>query len=160
MRHIHSNRGMTTIEAAYLIPVSLAVTWMIIWCGILLYDRTAAEYAAAASVIYASEFSELDNRNLSAFASEKCGAMLEGRMILADDVEASFEVSGLKINSSLTSGLTLPGIPLKTGVGTGGRYDISSKAEAPRLNCSRTVRSIYRIRELMNKKEENNDGSQ
>ena len=141
-----NNRGMMTIEACVIVPLSLMITFLLLWNGMLLYDRAAVNYAVSAAVIRGGCMAEASNEEISTFVQQKIAEMLEHKLVLMECPEAQVRVEYGSITASVRGTLDAP--PL---AGFTGDWTVESQHSADRMRASQIVRTIQRVDRLAEK---------
>ena len=137
-----NNRGMMTIEAVVIIPLALMISFLLLWTGMLLYDRAAVNYAVSVAVIRGSRMAEESNEEISAYVQDKIAELLEHKLVLLElsQMEVKVKVSYGNISASVDGSLDAP--PL---AGFAGNWSVSAQHSADRMRASRIVRTIQRV---------------
>ena len=65
------NSGMTTIEASVIAPVCISVALLVVWLGILYYDKNVLAESASRAAIYGAEHSDWSNEDINKYVQEK-----------------------------------------------------------------------------------------
>ena len=142
---LHSNRGMMTIEAVVILPLSLMITFLLLWTGMLLYNRAAVSYAVSVAVIRGSRMAEESNEEIQSYVGKKIPELLEHKLVLMEisQMEMEVEVSYQTISASVSGNLQAP--PL---AGFAGDWSVSVQRRADRMRSSQIVRTIQRVDRL------------
>lgn len=144
---LHSNRGMMTIEAVVILPLSLMITFLLLWTGMLLYNRAAVSYAVSVAVIRGSRLAEESNEEIQSYVGKKIPELLEHKLVLMEisqmEMEVEVEVSYQTISASVSGNLQAP--PL---AGFAGDWSVSVQRRADRMRSSQIVRTIQRVDRL------------
>ena len=114
-----NNRGMMTIEACIIIPMIIFISLLLIWTGILLYNKSAVNFALAAGLDAGEENAEADNEELCTIMKLKTEELLKDRLILVKDpgIEAVTEYG--RLNLKLDAFMQAPPVPLTADAGVG-----------------------------------------
>ena len=139
------NGGMMTIEATVIVPITLIVTILIFWTGILLYDRAAVRSAVSIAALRGSERAELGNEELADLMSDVLKDYLDKRLVMMEEPQADITVEYGKIRVSVSGEVEVPELPLYGSA----IWEVSASAEALRLRESQIVRTIHRIDRVM-----------
>lgn len=99
---VKDNRGSFTIEASVIISFLFLVITGILFLSFFLYDRCVVERAAAMAALRGSEAVWEDNPIRYQRADEAVGEILTGRLLGADSVEKSVNISGSRVTVSLS----------------------------------------------------------
>ena len=138
---------MHTIEAAYLVPLAFVLSLYILFAGIVLYDRTAVDYALDGALIRGGENPELDNDELLRYVENEFRKLLEGRLIMADgtlDVTIAYD----SISATYRGSVNLPALPAiapSSAIST----TIDRTGKVTRIRRSRICRAVSAIRNNM-----------
>ena len=131
---------MHTIEAAYLVPLAFIISIYILFTGIILYDRTAADYALDGALLRGSKLSELSNEELLRYVEDEFQRLLSGRLIAADgNLEVTIDYNS--ISAVYHGSVHLPRLPA-ISIST----DISSSGSISRLRRSKICRAVSALR--------------
>lgn len=139
-------RAMMTLEAVIILPLTLTVSLLVLWVGMMLYNRTAAEYALDVSVIQAARQAEAENGEILKLAENKLQELLKGKLVMMESFHTDVSVDGLRVKASLEGKMYGPVIPVIGNI-HGQDWSIRAEREAPRLKESMIVRTIKRISE-------------
>lgn len=142
-----SNKGMITVEAAVIIPISLIITILLVWLGFYYYDKNVIASVAAEAAVYGAENAEYTNEEIKAMVEDKARDCLKGRTVLLDDVNSTVTVSYSEIIVELSTSLSLPQKAMFGGIYNVDAWGIYSVKKAPRLKPSGFVRIVSFIKE-------------
>jgi len=78
---MRNNKGMMTIEACVIIPVIIFMTIMIIWIGMLSYNRNAINSAVSIGLTLGAAAPEKDNEEIAECVKNKTEELLEDRLV-------------------------------------------------------------------------------
>ena len=140
------NKGMMTIEACVIIPLSLMITFLLFWTGILLYNRTAVNYAVSTAVIQGSRMAECPNDEICEYVQKKIAELLEHKLVLMEMPQTEVTAEYGKISASLTGYVNAPVL-----AGFGGNWSVEVHRSADRMRSSQIVRTIRRVDRLAEK---------
>ena len=104
---------MHTIEAVFLAPLAMIVSIYILFIGIILYDRTAVDYALDSALLRGSECSEMKNDELLLYVEDEFLRLLSGRLIMADG-KLDLKISYDSILAEYKGNVNLPRLPAIT----------------------------------------------
>lgn len=137
-------KAMMTIEAVIILPLCLMISLLIVWSGILLYNRTAADYALSVAVIQAARQAEADNDTILKLAGDKASELLNARMVMMEEASLDVSVDLMAVKASYSGRMRAPVLP---AFGDGLHFDwgISISRKSPRLKEAMTVRSMHNI---------------
>ena len=136
---------MHTIEAAILTPLAMMVSVFILFAGIILYDRTAADYALESALIRGSEHSEMNNDELLHYVEDEFLRLLEGRLIMADG-SLNVSVRYDSISAEYTGSVRLPKLPAFAAFSSSLSTDIYSSNKIIRLRRSKICRAVSALK--------------
>ena len=137
------NKGMMTIEACVIIPLSLMITFLLLWTGILLYNRTAVNYAVSTAVIQGSRMAERSNEEICDYVGKKISELLEEKLVLMEMPQMEVAVEYGEIRASLQGYLDAPIL-----AGFCGNWSVEAQRSAERMRSSQIVRTIRRVDRL------------
>ena len=140
-----NNKGMMTIEACVIIPLSLVITFLLLWTGILLYDRAAVHYAVATAVVQGSRRAEDGNDEIRTLVQKKIAELLEHKLVLLreEEMETTVQVTYGKITASVSGRMNVPAFAKEHGI-----WEVSAQHSADRMRSSQIVRTLQRIDRL------------
>lgn len=141
-----NNKGMTTIEACIIIPITLIVTMMLIWLGLFFYNKSIMSVAASRAGIMGGQHPEKSNDELVEYVTKNVEDILQDRLIFMEDPSVEVTVNYMDIVVHLTGDMRLP-----ESVGMGGIYkikmwEIDMTEKSARLQPSIFVRTLSRVR--------------
>ncbi|MBR5420494.1 MAG: hypothetical protein IK115_05030 [Lachnospiraceae bacterium] len=134
-----------TLEAVIIIPFCLIGTVLILWTGILLYDRMASDYALGVATIQAARNAEADNDEILQAAQEKAEELLTGRLVMAGEPTLRISVDGVSVTAELEGYLKTPPLPIPGSAEFDLPWSFKSKKSSPRLKESSIVRTLRRM---------------
>ena len=134
------NKGMATLEACVIIPLTLAVTFLLLWTGILLYDRAAVSGAVSVAVIQGSRMSEESKEEIMDHVRKKTAELLEGKLVMMEMPQMEVKVSYAEISASLHGEINAPVL-----AGFSGLWRVEAERRADRMRIPQIVRTIQRI---------------
>lgn len=136
--------AMMTIEAVIILPVCLMISLMVVWSGIFLYNRTAADYALSVAVIQAARQAEADNEKISGLAKDKAVELLNARMVMMEEAAVEVSVDLLSVKAVYNGRMRAPVLP---GFGDVKLFDwrIDITRQTPRLKEAMTVRTMRNV---------------
>ncbi|MCR4585666.1 MAG: hypothetical protein K5686_08070 [Lachnospiraceae bacterium] len=145
---------MHTIEAVFLAPLAVVVSLQLIFTGIVLYDRTAIDYALDAALIRGSEHSEMKNEELLHYVEDEFTRLLSGRLIMACgrlNVTVNYE----SITAEYEGQADLPRlINLTAGTSSAISSKLYSSGKAARIRRSVICRAVSALKTLTETKGE------
>ena len=134
-----------TLEAVIIIPFCLIGTVLILWTGMLLYDRMAADYALGAATIQGARNAEAENEEILKETQKKAEELLKGRLVMAGKPTLKVSVDGLNVTAELEGSLKAPPLPIPGKESFSFSWTFKSKKSSPRLKESMIVRSLHRL---------------
>ncbi len=145
---MRNNKGMMTIEACVIIPVIIFMTIMIIWIGMLSYNRNAINSAVSIGLTLGAAAPEKDNEEIAECVKNKTEELLEDRLVLVDDPVINVSVSYGTIKTEVKASMESPPVPgmdiFKSEV-----WDLAQQKEVKRIRCSRLIRTFNRVGRYM-----------
>ncbi len=153
-----NNRGMMTIEACIIIPMIIFISLLLIWTGILLYNKSAVNFALAAGLDAGEENAEADNEELCTIMKLKTEELLKDRLILVKDpgIEAVTEYG--RLNLKLDAFMQAPPVPLTADAGLSELWDTGGEKYRLRIRKSQFIRTVKRADELIEEKRKVSEG--
>lgn len=146
MSSISNNKGMATIEACVIIPITLIVVMLLVWLGIFFYNKNVMSHAASRAAIMGGQHPEMESEELTEYMIAKVREMLEGKMIFMEDpsIEVSMDYSVISIK--ITGNMGLPGSVNMGGIYRKRAWEIALVEKAARIHPSIFVRTVSRVR--------------
>ena len=146
---LKNNKGMMTIEACVIIPIIIFMTIMILWIGMLSYNRNAINSALSVGLTFGAGFPEKDNEEIAECVKNKTVELLTDRLVLVDDPEINVTVTYGTIKTEITATMESPPVPgmdvFKSEV-----WDLGQQKEVKRIRSSRLIRTFNRVERFMN----------
>lgn len=143
-----NNKGMMTIEACVIIPIIIFMTIMIIWIGMLSYNRNAINSAISVGLTLGAGFPEKDNEEIAECVKDKTEELLTDRLVLAEDSEINVTVTYGMIKTEVTASMESPPVP-GMDVFRAEVWDLGQQKETKRIRCSRLIRTFNRVGRFM-----------
>ncbi|MCR5118544.1 MAG: hypothetical protein K6B44_02850 [Lachnospiraceae bacterium] len=137
---------MHTIEAVFLVPLAFVLSLYLLFTGIILYDRTAADYALEGALIRGGERSEMSNDELLHYVEDEFMKLLSGRLLIADG-ELSVTVKYDNISAEYRGSVNLPRLPLLTS-SPGISAEIKASGKITRLRRSKICRAVSALKHI------------
>ncbi len=134
--------AMMTLEAVVILPVCLLSSIMILWIGMLLYNRTTVDYALSVAVIQGGRQAEKDNDEILKLVQDKAEELLKGRLIMMEDPSLTVTVDLFEVKAELTGRMKAPPIPLIGSMELTADWSVDSEKTSPRLKESMIVRTL------------------
>ncbi len=141
----HTSAGlpaMMTLEAVVILPVCLMVSIMILWIGMLLYNRTTVDYALSVAVIQGGRQAEKDNDEILALVQDKAEELLRGRLVQMDAPSLTVTVDMFEVKAELQGRMKAPPIPLVGSMDITADWSVETEKSSPRLKESMIVRTL------------------
>lgn len=154
-----NNKGMTTIEACFIIPFSFTLICIILYTAFYYYDYTVISRAAIGAS-YVSMYEEnISNDELISKAMSRAGTLLDGKLICMnkDDINIDVKVEYLKISVRISGRYNASKIIPGGGMIGIDDWIINVEHESPRLHKASFIRSINILKNK--KRKEDNDKS-
>lgn len=112
MRKFHTvsklKRGSSTVEAAYLIPMLVMLTALLIYLSFFLYNRLILTEAAYISVLRGSRPEYKTAKECYRKTEESLNDLLSGKLLAQKEYEKKAEVTGTKVEVTLRIKQKLP----------------------------------------------------
>ena len=147
---MRNNKGMMTIEACVIIPIIIFMTIMILWIGMLSYNRNAINSAISVGLTLGASVPEKENEEIAECVRNKTEELLTDRLVLVEDPEINVTVSYGTIKTEITASMESPPVPgmdvFKSEV-----WDLGQQKEVKRIRCSRLIRTFNRVERFMDK---------
>ena len=137
-------KAMMTIEAIVIIPLCLAISMLIVWSGILLYNRTAADYALSVAVIQAARQAEAENEEILKLAKDKAAELLNDRMVMMEEGSLNVSVDLADVKATYTGRMRAPVLPTFGDIKPI-EWKVEISRKSPRLKEAMTVRARHNI---------------
>ena len=145
---MRNNKGMMTIEACVIIPIIIFMTIMILWIGMLSYNRNAINSAISVGLTLGASVPEMENEEIAECVRNKTEELLTDRLVLVEDPEINVTVSYGTIKTEITASMESPPVPgmdvFKSEV-----WDLGQQKEVKRIRCSRLIRTFNRVERFM-----------
>lgn len=145
---MRNNKGMMTIEACVIIPIIIFMTIMILWIGMLSYNRNAINSAISVGLTLGASVPEKENEEIAECVRNKTEELLTDRLVLVEDPEINVTVSYGTIKTEITASMESPPVPgmdvFKSEV-----WDLGQQKEVKRIRCSRLIRTFNRVERFM-----------
>lgn len=141
-----NNNGMISIEASVIIPVTIAVTMLLIWLGIYYYNQNVFDECTAKAAIMGSHMSDLDNNEIEDIAMENIVSLLNENLVMIDDADITVTVEYGYVTVEASGVLNIPNFFLFGNIYSDNSWSISVKNSAPRLHSSSFVRMITNLK--------------
>ncbi len=145
---MRNNRGMMTIEACVIIPIIIFMTIMILWIGMLSYNRNAINSAVSVGLTLGASVPEKDNEEIVECVKNKTEELLDERLVLAEDPEINVTVTYGTIKTEVTATMESPPVP-GMDVFRSEVWDLGQQKEIKRIRCSRLIRTFNRVERFM-----------
>ncbi len=152
-KKIWNNKGMITVEAAFLIPFSIMIIMVLVWMGFLQYNRNVMTQAASMAVMEASYFADLDNDELLEKMIKRFEELVRDNLVCVEDLQVEGEVKYSEITLTVTGEMEVPGIVFLTDGYTTGPWDLSVEKSASRVRKSMVVRTIKIASDYLHREE-------
>ena len=137
-------RAMMTMEAVIILPLTLMICLLIVWSGILLYNRTAADHALSVAVIQAARQAESENEVISSLAKDKAEELLNARMVMMEEASLDVKVGIDSVEAVYTGKMRAPVLP-SFGDLKPFEWKVEVSRKSPRLKEAMTVRAMKNL---------------
>ncbi|MCR4643057.1 MAG: hypothetical protein K5697_13650 [Lachnospiraceae bacterium] len=134
--------AMMTLEAVVILPFCLIVSIAILWIGMLLYNRTAVDYALSVAVIQGGRQAEKENDEIVSLVRKKAEELLQGRLVLMDAPSLTVSVDMFEVKAELHGRMKAPPLPLIGNMSITADWSVESEKTSPRLKESMIVRTL------------------
>lgn len=135
---------MMTLEAVVILPLTLMISMLIIWSGLLLYNRTAADYALSVAVIQAARQAEAENEEIVKLAKDKAVELLNARMVIMEEAEVDVRVDIDSVEAIYNGRMRAPVLPVFGDVKLF-EWKVDVTRKTPRLKEAMTVRAMKNL---------------
>ena len=144
--YVRNDRGMATLEAVVIIPISFTVIFLLIWTGLLFYNRNVLDHAASRAAINASQHSGYSNKEVCDIVINKFSEYTNGKTIILENTEIDVSVSYGTIKVNVRGDMGIPGDIFFGNVYGDRKWDIDITKETARLRPSSFVRTVSRVK--------------
>ena len=150
------NKGMMTIEACVIIPISVFLSITLLWIGILVYNRTAINYAVSGGLIYGEQIAEKDNETICREVKDKTAELLKDKLVLVEEPQITVSVQFGNIESELEAYMDSPPVPAMGAMFRSGTWDLGVTKKVRRERKAKVIRLIHRLDTAIEEKTEDN----
>ena len=147
--YVKNNKGMMTVEACVIIPLIIFISLILIWIGILMYNKSAINCALVNALDAGARCAEDDNDTICRIVKEKAEFMLDEKLLLAEDPELTVTVDHGSITADLQASMQAPPVPLINDLVSNRYWDMGARKSINRIRASRTVRTMKRMNEFV-----------
>ena len=150
-----NNKGMTTVEACFIIPFSFILICLILYTSFYYYDYTAISRAAIGASYVSMYEDDISNDELVNRAMLRMKNLLDGKLICMDKDEINVEVKveylkiTVRVSGVYKAGKIIPGAEM-FGID---EWNIDVKHEAPRLHRASFIRGVNILKNKKRKEE-------
>lgn len=147
----YDRKGGATVEAAFLLPLLLALFMLLTETAIFFYNRAAAVDLTGQAVIHGAQMEHTARREIEDKILKEMQEMGKKRLVFLTNVDYSVSVSLSEIKAQIRLERRSPllsffrGMGFQTGVFSG---QIEKKIK--RLNPSKVIWELHRIRQISN----------
>ncbi len=138
------NKGITTVEACVIIPITFTIIMLLIWLGFLFYNKTVLSEAIAEALM-AESGSTKSAEVIADTVNEHIRERIEGRMILVNEPTITTSVNYTEIKVEAEVSMTLPDSIFFGNIYEVRIWDINIVKECPRLRPCRFIRLFDRL---------------
>ena len=110
----------------------------------LLYNRTAADYALSVAVIQAARQAEWENEKIVEMAKDKAVELLNARMVIMEGGSVDVKVDIDSVEATYSGKMRAPAFP-SFGDVRSFDWTVESTRKTPRLKEAMTVRTLKNI---------------
>ena len=143
---MNNQSGMISIEAAVIIPITIAVTMLIIWLGIFFYIQNVMDVCSNQAAIVGSHLADLDNNEIQDITTETLNTLLADNLVMMDDVTSDISVDFGSVTVHVEGSLNIPSFFLFGDIYDTKFWSIDITNSAPRLISSMFVRTITNLK--------------
>ena len=140
-----NNKGMMTIEACVIIPMSIFLSIALLWIGILVYNRTAINYAVSGGLVYGGQIAEKDNETICSGVKARTAELLKDKLVLVSEPQITVTVEYGNIESTLEAYMDSPPVPVMGDLFKAKTWDLGVTRKVKRIRRSKTIRLIHRL---------------
>ncbi|MCR5210178.1 MAG: hypothetical protein K6C99_08205 [Lachnospiraceae bacterium] len=140
-----NDKGMMTIEACVIIPLSIFLSITILWIGIMVYNRTAIDYAVSGGLIYGGQIADKDNETVCREVRLKTAELLKDRLVLVGEPQITVSVEFGNIESRLEASMDSPPVPAMGELFKAKTWDLGVTKKVRRERRSQVIRLIHRL---------------
>lgn len=142
-----SNVGMTTIEACFLIPISIMIIMLLLWLGFYKYDLCViSEAASVASMSGAMEINR-SNEEINQLVNEKINELLKEQLIFVRDMHWDIYVSATEVTVIIRGEFFAPTQLFLSDIYTTNAWNFEIEKSSLRINPSMLLRMSEIIHE-------------
>lgn len=134
-----SQKGMTTVEACIIIPITIWIFIGLVWTGVAQYNRMVINQAVYMAAIKGAQYSEKTKAEIEEIAINRLDELLEDRLVLVKDITYDVEVTALEVKVQFAGEYYI-------FAHQNYRLILEVCKSAPRIKASSTIRTANRIR--------------
>ena len=142
-------RGMITIEACIILPITLMITVLILWVGFFWYNRNAITHAVSMALIAGSQAAEKSNSEVEEIVQSAMSELLEGKLVMMDPPQMTVSVGYGNIEMDVAAQMELPGGIFITDIYDDGVWNYNVHKECRRVRRSQIIRTVHRLSEAL-----------
>lgn len=128
------SRGMTTIEACVLIPLSFGILLLLLWTGFYKYDQSVLSEAASLAVRRGSQEVAGSNQEIMKLTEERLDELLQGRLIGIEQVRSDVKVTAGAVAIHLEASFHVPHENIISSLYREEFWQIEIEKSAPRMD--------------------------
>lgn len=136
----NSNRGMTTIEACILIPLSLMLIMLLVWFGFYKYNLNVISAAAAAASMNGALEVNRSNEEINQQVDEKLEELLKEKILFVRDMNWDISVSATKVSVTIRGEFFVPSQIFLSDIYEKSAWNFEIEKSALRMNPSGLLR--------------------
>lgn len=138
--------GMISIEAAVIIPITIAVTMLILWLGIFFYNQNVIDDCSSQAAIVGSHLADLDNNEIQDITADTLNTLITENLVMMDDISSEITVDFGTVTVHVEGSLNIPSFFLFGDIYNTELWSIDITNSSPRLRSSMFVRTITNLK--------------
>lgn len=144
----YDRKGSATVEAAFLLPLLLALFMLLTETAIFFYNRAAAVDLTGQAVIHGAQMEHAARREIEDKILKEMQKMGKKRLVFLTNVDYSVSVSLLEIKAEIRLERRSPLLSFFRGMGfQAGVFSDQIEKKIKRLNPSKVIWETHRIRQ-------------
>ena len=147
----YDRKGSATVEAAFLLPLLLALFMLLTETAIFFYNRAAAVDLAGQAVIHGAQMEHAGRNETEDKILKEMQNMGKKRLVFLTNVDYSVSVSLWEIKAQIRLERKSPLLSFFRGMGfQAGIFSGQIEKKIKRLNPSKVIWELHRIRQISN----------
>lgn len=147
----YDRKGSATVEAAFLLPLLLALFMLLTETALFFYNRAAAVDLTGQAVIHGAQMEHAGRREIEDKILKEMQEMGKKRLVFLTDVDYSVSVSLSEIKAQIRLERKSPLTPFFRGMGfQEGIFSGQVEKKIKRINPSKIIWESHRIRQISN----------